>query len=269
MMTREERRRISDAHGARKTYYIIIGLIAVAVIVVLSLTVFFHINEVYVTGDQVPYKAEDIVFASGIESDTNIILASTSDPKERIENKMPYIESVEVIKHFPFKMELKVTSAKIVGQIESTGALLIDRNGKCIDKIDKLKKGIPVIRGAGVISAQIGDKISFGSEKAYENLMLMYKAFSDAKIEGITVYNIGDDKQISATYQNKTVLSFGSSEKLKEKLDCAVKVIEKQKSGSQTGILNLSRVTEDKQYAYFSPEVLPNNLIADVLEQKN
>lgn len=262
--SRKQRRRKSS----RRLYYTILIIVALAVLAICSLTVFFHINEIYVTGDDVPYTAEEIIFASGIETDTNIILEDTGSASERISSALPYIESVEAVKHFPFKVELKVTRATVIGQIEQNGVLLIDRRGRCIDRVDRYQIGIPVIRGSGIISGEVGKEASFGAENTLSDVIAMHDAFERTNITGITVYNTGDKNQISATYQNRIVINFGTSDHLNEKLEYAVEIIEKQKSGSQTGVLNLSRIPNDKQYAYFSPEILSDQQIADVLEKK-
>ncbi len=262
--SRSERRRKSS----KRLYYTIGAVAAVCVLVICSLTVFFRVGEIYVTGDEVPYSADEIIFNSGVETGTNIIMTVTDKASERISESLPYIESVEVIKHFPFKIEMKVKKAQIIGQIEQNGVLIVDRRGRCIDRVDKLMSGVPVIRGSGVITGEIGKEMSFGAENTLSDVTAMHDAFEKANISGITVYNTSDENKISATYQNRIVINFGTSEHLSEKLEYAVKIIEKQKDSSQTGVLNLSRIPNDKQYAYFSPEILKDDQTADVLEKK-
>lgn len=247
-------------------YYFIIISIAVIALAVCSLTVFFHIESIYVTGDEVPYSADEIVFASGIETDTNIIMENTSDVSNRIATALPYIESVQPIKHFPFKIELNVTASEIIGQVEGTGTLIIDRTGRCIDRTETLTKNVPVIRGTGVLTAEVGKTVSFSNENALSDVLKMHDAFKKAGITGITVYNISDENKLCATYENRIVINFGTSDNLDKKLEYAVQIIEQQKSGKQTGVLNLSRIPNDKQYAYFSPETLDESQVAQVLE---
>lgn len=253
-------------NGSKVLYYAALIIIAIIVLVICSLTVLFHINNIYVTGDEVPYTQDEIVFASGIETDTNIIMENTSDVSQRVASALPYIESVEPIKHFPFEIELKVTASEIIGQAEGAGIMIIDRTGRCIDRTDVLTKNVAVIRGTGVLNAEVGKTVSFGNDSALSNVVKMHDAFKKAGITDITVYNISDENKLCATYQNRIVINFGTSDNLDEKLEYAVQIIEQQKSGKQTGVLNLSRIPNDKQYAYFSPETLDETQVASVLE---
>ena len=261
-MARDEHKK----QNSRILYYAIIAAFFAIALAVCSLTVFFHIDKIYVTGDEVPYDDIEIIAISGVETDTNIIMQSTSNVSDKISEMMPHIASVEVIKHFPFEVELKVTAAEIIGQLEGVENFVLDRNGRCIEKSLELKPGAPVIRGTGVLNAEVGKTVSFGSSNALDDVVKMHDAFKKEGINSITVYNISDANQICATYENRIVINFGTSDNLDAKLEYAVQIIEQQKNGKQTGVLNLSRIPNDKQYAYFSPETLNESQIAYVLE---
>lgn len=255
--------------GSRILLYITLAFLAVVTLVICSLTVLFHIQTIEVTGDSVAdlYPSQQIISASGLQTDVNIIMADTGHVEETLTRVMPYIGSVEVVKHFPSSVELRITRAVVAGQIESGGSyILIDENGKCLEQKTQPIKGAPVIRGTVVTAAQAGETVQFQQEQALELFQSIRSVLQSRQIDGITVIDIGNGQELSATYQNRIVLNFGGSGYLEQKADYAALIIEQQKSGGQTGVLNLSRIPNNKQQAYFTAGVLTDEQIADVLE---
>ena len=93
------------------TAFIVVLIMAVITLCFLSLTVFFKITTVNVSGSS-NYTAEEIVSAAGIEAGDNLILLNDKKISEKLQSKLPVIDEVKVDKVLPDKVKLTVKETK-------------------------------------------------------------------------------------------------------------------------------------------------------------
>ena len=93
------------------TTLVIVLVTAVVVLCVLSLTVFFKISTVSVSGS-VTYTAEEIISAAGIDIGDNLILINQNKLSQKLQTKLPFIDEVKVEKTLPDKVKLIVKETK-------------------------------------------------------------------------------------------------------------------------------------------------------------
>ena len=98
-------------------YYAAIFFLVAVVGIILSLTVFFNVKEVTVTGNSI-YTNNDIILSSGIKTGDNLIRLSSSRAEKKIVSSLPYVDTATITKKFPDKVEIEVTPSKEFANIK-------------------------------------------------------------------------------------------------------------------------------------------------------
>ena len=108
--------------------YTVVIILIIAAAIALSLTVFFKIQSINVTGDDI-YNAETIVAASGLNVGENMFKSSKKDISNKLETSLPYIESVHVKRSPTGNVTLAITAAKAELAIDcGEGYILLNKN---------------------------------------------------------------------------------------------------------------------------------------------
>ncbi len=119
--------------------YIMIIFVFIALMVTLSLTVFFKIESINVTIKGEKYYNEDRVIAiSEINEGENIFSVDLNKVEKTIEKTMPYIEKCEVKRKFPAGINIVITSAQPAGVItlETGERLIVSDEGKSLEILE-------------------------------------------------------------------------------------------------------------------------------------
>ncbi len=164
---RDERQR--EKQFRRRIFYPILVLLVLVVGLVLSFTVFFHLNKVEVRGYSI-YSESEVVSVSGVKDGDNLFLINRGKVKEHITEKLPYIGDVQVKIALPNKLIVTVyeTSVKCAAESKS-GFVLLDENGKVLG-IASTKDEIyanAVLEGGKALSSE--DPPAEAEEKSDEN----------------------------------------------------------------------------------------------------
>lgn len=258
-LSANERRRLHAekrrAERRRKTIlqYIAIGVVVVAVMVALSLTVFFKIDEIQIVGES-PYTDEQIIASSGINLDENIIVCDAKGVSGKLAKALPYIGSAEVKRSLSGKVTItvKVTPGKY-SFINGDTAVVINAEGKVLGQVPAAEAiKYTVVQGLGVVNAVPGEKVEVSDSGAYELLNSVGAQLEGAGIDKITSVDITNVYDISAVYDGRLTLVIGSTGSIERKLALAAKVIERENEidPTQYGRIDLGSV-EGK--AFFKP----------------
>ena len=111
-------------------------LCALAVVGALTVgaTVFFQVETVAVTGNT-RYAQEDVVAASGVQPGDNLFRLNKTDIRRQIEEKLPYVETVELSRSLPSTLVIAVQECAAAAEVEGTGQnWLISQTGKLLEK---------------------------------------------------------------------------------------------------------------------------------------
>ncbi len=92
-------------------YYIMFGIIIVTTLIILSLTVFFTIDEIEIVGVTKNIK-NDVLKISQIKTGDNLILTNSKKAENNIINFFKNFDSVYVTKNFPHKILIKCCEGK-------------------------------------------------------------------------------------------------------------------------------------------------------------
>lgn len=228
---------------------ILFGTVAVvvvaAVFAVLSLTVLFNVSEVKVAKAGKHYQPEQIIEAADVEVGDNMVATNWDRVKEKVEQKLPYVLSLEIKKTASGKITFSVVddTATLVFKT-SKGYALADANCKVLEIVkEKPKnKGLTLLTVKNRINADPGETISFADDGESILYDTIRTAIKNSGIGNITGIDISDPENIYLEYQSRYRLYLGNSEDIEYKLREAKKIIaeEDENDPNQIGEINLS-----------------------------
>lgn len=228
---------------------ILFGIVAVvvvaAVFAVLSLTVLFNVSEVKVAKAGKHYQPEQIIEAADVDVGDNMVATNWDRVKEKVEQKLPYVLSLEIKKTASGKITFSVVddTATLVFKT-SKGYALADANCKVLEIVkEKPKnKGLTLLTVKNRINADPGETISFADDGESILYDTIRTAIKNSGIVSITGIDISDPENIYLEYQSRYRLYLGNSEDIEYKLREAKKIIaeEDENDPNQIGEINLS-----------------------------
>ena len=228
---------------------ILFGTVAVvvvaAVFAVLSLTVLFNVSEVKVAKAGKHYQPEQIIEAADVEVGDNMVATNWDRVKEKVEQKLPYVLSLEIKKTASGKITFSVVddTATLVFKT-SKGYALADANCKVLEIVKEKPKnnGLTLLTVKNRINADPGETISFADDSESILYDTIRTAIKNSGIGNITGIDISDPENIYLEYQNRYRLYLGNSEDIEYKLREAKKIIaeEDENDPNQIGEINLS-----------------------------
>ena len=228
---------------------ILLGTVAVvvvaAVFAVLSLTVLFNVSEVKVAKAGKHYQPEQIIEAADVEVGDNMVATNWDRVKEKVEQKLPYVLSLEIKKTASGKITFSVVddTATLVFKT-SKGYALADANCKVLEIVKEKPKnnGLTLLTVKNRINADPGETISFADDGESILYDTIRTAIKNSGIGNITGIDISDPENIYLEYQNRYRLYLGNSEDIEYKLREAKKIIaeEDENDPNQIGEINLS-----------------------------
>ena len=228
---------------------ILFGTVAVvvvaAVFAVLSLTVLFNVSEVKVAKAGKHYQPEQIIEAADVDVGDNMVATNWDRVKEKVEQKLPYVLSLEIKKTASGKITFSVVddTATLVFKT-SKGYALADANCKVLEIVkEKPKnKGLTLLTVKNRINADPGETISFSDDGESILYDTIRTAIKNSGIGNITGIDISDPENTYLEYQSRYRLYLGNSEDIEYKLREAKKIIaeEDENDPNQIGEINLS-----------------------------
>lgn len=207
--------------GRYVLYYILAGLFAVSLGVVLSLTVFFKIESIRVTGNT-HYQEEAIVESTGILPGENLFRIRTDAAAEEILATYPYVEAVRIRRRLPVSVVVEITEAVPMGafQQEDGSYVLVSQEGRV------LQMGTGTPPGGGIVVSGVVVENVKPCDRLPDNLsesMTMFRYLKDAIEEtgfaDITAIDLSNRLNIRICYQDRLRIELGSEGDLADKLD--------------------------------------------------
>ena len=225
-MSRDEVRSIKNMERRKKRRkrqllgYAIAIIAVIIAAVVLSITVFFKISAINVTGDEI-YGSAQIIEASKLKTGENLFTFSKTDVVNNIETKLPYVESVEVKRSLSGKVTLTVTAAKAMLAIDrGESFILLSPNCKILeDNIQALNEDIAVVNASGLTSFTPGTTAEFENSNDAKILSGIANLILNKGIQNITEIDITDQNDIKLGYNQRIVLKVGSVSTFEKNVD--------------------------------------------------
>ena len=196
-------------------------LISVAILVGLSLTVFFNITDIKVKGDT-RYSSEEIIKESGIRVGDNMFLLADGKIEDELTEELPYLASVTLERNLPDKLVISVKEIAPEYAFKVDGKYLLVGKDKALDSVDKLPKNIALVK-CDIEEYEIGKPFSIGEKE--ETFTKITSALKENSLTKITEIDITDTSKITMVYDNRLNLEFGSMEDLQKKMKKAIQII--------------------------------------------
>ena len=268
----ELKRREKEAEKAKKRrrrgnyviYYVMLGVFVFLVFAIMSVTVLFNANKIVVEGESI-YTDEEIIAASGLKGDENLVRLSTSGIPEKILEQLVSLDTAEVIKEFPYTIKIKVTPAVPMVNFYYAGKnYVISHVGRVMQIDSKKADCMEVVGYQPGESVEIGDYITAANPKQDELITQISAAIEKAELQNITRLDISDTLSIVLTYEDRIKITIGSVLQLDEKLKIAKELIENHIAKGEKVSLDITNIehavqrplTEQPQRTVAS-EILP------------
>ena len=136
-------------------------MLAVVAVLVLGLMIFFKIKHIEVVGNEY-YTPEEIIDASGVALDDNLLSLSKATASARIRAALPYISEIQIQKKLPGTVVITVSEFEVSYGIQDEAGSwwLINREGRILEQTDaQAVKSHMLIKGMTITPPAIGDLI--------------------------------------------------------------------------------------------------------------
>ena len=221
-------------------YYLMIFIIVSAVGITLSLTVFFNIAEINVSGDS-QYDKNQIIKCSNINIGDNLFRTNFKKSEEKILKELVYIDNVQIQRQFPDKLNIKVNASIEYANIEYDGGyLLISRKEKILDNIASPKEGLIVIKGTEPVITQKGEKFVSKDGNKDKLLSSLTEQILNSEFEKITQIDISDSYNVKLLYDNRITIELGTQSDLEYKIKYSKELVNEKIGNNKKGSLFMS-----------------------------
>lgn len=251
-LRRIENRRRKNAKVRRKILsYVGLVVAIVAVIIVLSLTVFFKIETITINGNKT-YDKKEITAVLPIEKGSNLFLYDKDKASAKLQQNLPYIYKAEIKRKIPSTVVVNITETPIVYSIKNADKTytLLDGNFKVLETSAKKKKNSVAVNNVKIKSAVPGQTVELSSDKIQANLLELTKTISDLKLDKITAIYSTDINNNFMVYDSRITLKLGTLDNLENKIYSALTAIEKLNESNPQAEGTMT-VTDNKQ-VYFT-----------------
>ncbi|MBQ8904610.1 MAG: FtsQ-type POTRA domain-containing protein, partial [Oscillospiraceae bacterium] len=227
---------------------IILGVLAV----IISLSAFFRVTEITVTGNNY-YTDEDIIEASGIEVGDNLVLLKQSGAVAKIRTEYLCVDEVQIERTPPGSVEIKITESTPAGFIrDGNDYWIINESCRLLENTNKSGvTGLIEIKGVTITEPQVGDTINTGDTTGLvtEYLSAVLKeAVKQGIASDISYLDIRNITNITFTYDNRFTVKMGRGESVEIKFKNLTAVTD-QIGKTETGIIDIA----DENETHFSP----------------
>lgn len=230
--------------GNYSLYYILAGIIALIVFIILANTVLFKCREIVVSGNS-RYTEQEIADISGIQPGENLLRLNVSSARDKIVGGLVYVDAAEVKKSFPTKVSITVTEAEKRFCVAESGiTAAVSQNGKIIEHC--AADGLAVVRGYEAETLELGAWLASKTSGKSDIPDKVFRAAEKTGLSDITVIDVTDKFNVTVTVEDRVILELGMADDLEQKFAVAVKLLESEIGRDERVTINL-----------INPEVVP------------
>lgn len=234
----------------------IIGLVfflclAIAVFVVLSLTILFPVKKVTVSGES-RYTNEQIINACGLGEDDNIFTFSAERTMEQIRKNLPYIGEMTIERNIPDTVDIEIKSehSEFAYYFVNGHYYVVSEDHFVLNSYYECPQSLIYIDCADV-DCTVGEYVVFPDSKTKDAAILLVDELVDKNIK-INQVIIKGSASLNAVVEDRFSVYFGGAINIKEKVANLEKTI-LDVGPSESGKINLSVWNEDNKNNIFIP----------------
>ncbi len=245
----------SKRHGKNRGrfsfLYKFLSVILIGAALIAGLTLFFKTAEIRVEG-MGRYTAEEIIAASGVEIEDNLILLNKYAVANRIFDALPYVDHVVIRRNLPATLAITVTECTVAAAAQDDGEYyLLDENGKLLERCDADAAAFyPQVLGVELYRPSVGDKLEFaeGEEGKREYLLKLLTALKEKDMLGnVQSIDLSEQTVLTIAYLERFDVLIPAESDYAYKLKYLAYVVEALAS-NEKGTIDLTR-----EEAHFLP----------------
>ncbi len=210
-------------------YYFIVVVFVIMALIFLSLTVFFNIKKIDITGTDL-YTDEQIVQIAGLSDDDNLFRIDTDQMKSDILSSFPYLEDITIKRKLPSTLQFTAVQAVPMANIQNDDGTfcVISTTGRIVETgvLDK-KEGLVTVSGMDLKVKDLGKTYE---DKDSMKTTILNQILSEINALGMTkmnTINLKDRTNIKMKYDGRLDIEVGSSVDLSFKIRYVDAVIKK------------------------------------------
>ena len=211
----------------RGWYILLVLIFTAALIISLSMTVFFNIKTIRVTGNAENYTAENVVLATGITVGDNMMRLHEKAAEQRAVEALIHVESVDVIKEFPNTLEIKVQKCTpAYNVVYEFGTLIVSEHGRILENSMDPQPGLVRIVGYTPQETEPGKYIAAEEERCDK----VFAAFRELIYSGdlaapIVEVDMSDFNDIMVNFDHRIIFDMGNWSEIGYKISFAEQII--------------------------------------------
>ena len=247
-IAKTQRRRRKKRKRNYTLYYIILAIFLIVAGVTLSLTVFFNIETIQVTGSNI-YTMADLDGVLDAKPGDNLLRLNARVLSETVLDKLKKADKVEVKRVFPTTLLVKIEDGEPQTQLYYENQYYtLSKRGRVLDITGAIVPNVPVVIGPKPDNAQIGSYISLVLENEEKDwLNILFKELEDSGLNDISVVDISNTISLKLYYQNRIEINLGSFSELDTKLAMVKAVFDSGDIGiEESGTIDIT--DPDKMY---------------------
>ncbi len=223
-------RRIRRRRRGFAMYALVVIILAVGVIVTLSMTVMFNIQQIEVTGDAKMYTAQEIAEATGIAAGDNMVRLDIEAAEERALASLVYVEEIKISRQFPDTLVIHVKKCEPTYNVEySFGTLVVSRYGKILSDDMDPQDGLVTIKGYTPLEPTVGTWLTSERERDDKILGAFMDIINEKTLEApIVAVDMSEAHNIIVNFDNRIEFDMGTWDEIGYKIDFAQHIISKQ-----------------------------------------
>lgn len=246
--SRVRRTRIRTGTGAR-----LLITLAVVAAVMLSVAIFFRVNEIVVRGNAV-YDRETVIAASGLEKGDSLLTINRAAVAAGIEVALPYAEHVRVALVLPDTVVVELTESDVVFTVisDSGETWLMNYRGKLVEQAEPaVADQHPAISGLTVRDPAAGEKAQSSTPDNLQSVLKLLESLNGTGLlDKVTAIDAAKNYDLTLWYEELYEIRFGTVQELDYKIRYLRAVLDELME-FQTGTIDLT--FEEERVARFTP----------------
>ena len=238
-------RRIRRRRRGRSSYILLVVLFAFALLITLSMTIFFNIEKFHVTGNYTGSSADEIIQSIGVKRGDNMMRLHLDELEQKAEEILTDAETVDIRREFPNTLVIDVQKSIPAFNISyEYGTLIVSQHGKILqDSMDPVQ-GLVSIAGYVPAETTPGKRLSAEEERCDKIFSALQEIILDDKQENnsdnsdnsdlsIVAVDMTDFNNILINFDQRILFNMGNWSEIPYKISFAQQVIATQPDGKE------------------------------------
>ncbi len=214
-------------------HYLFLFLFCIAVGITICTNVLFKVSSIQVKNCSY-YSSEELIMRSGIEKGDKLFRINIRDTEKMLEDRFPYLQSVQVKRRLPSTVVLDVVEEIPMGAVYTEeGYAILSNTGKVLkNKVSEAPQEIPVLLGLEEEHLTVGSYLygsaDRGRRELNEKVQLIQRVVEAAyaqSLEPLTYIEITDISEIKVLYDERILIDFGGEIDMDKKITFVQKVL--------------------------------------------